>query len=146
MNNNKNKYKIGVLVGSLRRGSYSKALANTLFELAPENLELKHIEIGDLPYYNDDLDGDTAPQSWTRLRTEIIGCDGFIFVTPEYNRSIGGAEKRAGRRIAPVWTEQMGRQDGRHCLLHDRLARRTCSRSRTAPAYGMPEYPAAPAP
>lgn len=95
MNNNKNKYKIGVLVGSLRRGSYSKALANTLFELAPENLELKHIEIGDLPYYNDDLDGDTAPQSWTRLRTEIIGCDGFIFVTPEYNRSIPAALKNA---------------------------------------------------
>ncbi len=89
------KLKIGVITGSLRRGSYSRAIANALFELAPEQLELRHVEIGDLPLYNEDLDEENVPEAWVRFRTELDRCDGFIFVTPEYNRSIPAAVKNA---------------------------------------------------
>jgi len=92
----KKKLLIGVIVGSLRRGAYSRAIANALCELAPEGLELKFVEIGDLPLYNEDLDEDNnVPGPYTRFRGEIAACDGFIFVTPEYNRSIPAALKNA---------------------------------------------------
>lgn len=92
----KNK-KIGVLAGSLRRDSYSKAVARALAGLAPDGLELKFIEIGDLPLYNEDLDDGEVPvpAPWARFRSELDACDGFIFVTPEYNRSIPAALKNA---------------------------------------------------
>lgn len=91
----KKKFAIGVIVGSLRHGSYSGAIANALFELAPDNLALRRIEIGDLPLYNEDLDEDNVPAAWARFRGEIEACDGFIFVTPEYNRSMPAAIKNA---------------------------------------------------
>lgn len=97
MENKSNNKKIGVLVGSLRRGSFSKAVARALTALAPDGLELKSIEIGDLPFYNEDLDGDDVPvpEQWARLRSELDACDGFIFVTPEYNRTFPPALKNA---------------------------------------------------
>jgi Predicted flavoprotein len=91
-----NNNKIGVLVGSLRKGSFSKSIANALVELAPEGFDFKLLEIGDLPLYNEDLDEDGAvPAPWQRLRDELDGSDGFLFVTPEYNRSIPAALKNA---------------------------------------------------
>ncbi len=88
-------YKIGVIVGSLRRGAYSRALARSLFESAPASLVLSEIEIGDLPHYNEDLETASPPQAWTRFRNQVMGCDGLLFVTPEYNRSMPGALKNA---------------------------------------------------
>ena len=87
-------YKVGVLVGSLRKGSYSRMLANTLIDIAPKNLEGQIIEIGDLPLYNEDLDKD-PPQQWTEIRDQVRGMDANLFVTPEYNRSVPGALKNA---------------------------------------------------
>lgn len=88
--------KIGVLAGSLRRDSYSKSVARALSGLTPEGLELVFIEIGDLPLYSEDLDvGSAVPAPWVRLRAEVGSCDGFLFVTPEYNRSIPAALKNA---------------------------------------------------
>ena len=97
MENKSSHKKIGVLVGSLRRGSFSKAIAHALIGLAPEGLALKFIEIGDLPLYNEDLDDGEVPvpEQWARLRSELDVCDGFIFVTPEYNRSFPAALKNA---------------------------------------------------
>lgn len=91
----KKKLQIGVIVGSLRKGAFSRSIANALIELAPESLELKFVEIGDLPLYNEDLDEDNVPEAWARFRGEIDACDGFIFVTPEYNRSFPAALKNA---------------------------------------------------
>ncbi|HEY0288960.1 MAG TPA: NAD(P)H-dependent oxidoreductase [Pseudomonas sp.] len=88
-------YTIAVIVGSLRKDSINRKVAHALAELAPSSLKLKIVEIGDLPLYNEDIDGETAPASYTRLRQELLSVDGFLFVTPEYNRSVPGALKNA---------------------------------------------------
>jgi NAD(P)H-dependent FMN reductase/ketosteroid isomerase-like protein len=85
---------IGVIVGSLRKASYSRRVAKALIDRAPENWACSIIEIDDLPLYNQDLD-DRPPQPWTRFRKEVAACDALLFVTPEYNRSIPGVLKNA---------------------------------------------------
>jgi chromate reductase len=88
------KYTIGVIVGSLRKESLNRQLANAIFKMAPADFTFKHIEIADLPLYNQDLDG-KQPESVNKLKQEIMQCQGLIFVTPEYNRSIPGVLKNA---------------------------------------------------
>ncbi len=86
--------KIGVLVGSLRKGSFNRMVANALEEVAPEGMSFTHIEYGDLPHFNQDLE-DTPPEQWVRFRDEVKAVDALLFVTPEYNRSIPGSFKNA---------------------------------------------------
>lgn len=87
---------IGVFVGSLRRASYSRAIAEAAASLAPASLRLRPIEIGDLPLYNQDFDDDgNVPETWLRFRSEVKALDGFLFVTPEYNRSVPAVLKNA---------------------------------------------------
>lgn len=87
---------IGIIVGSLRRESYSMAVAKAAASVAPEDLSISFIEIGDLAMYNQDLDDDgDAPESWNRFRSEVKELDGVLFVTPEYNRSVPAVIKNA---------------------------------------------------
>jgi chromate reductase len=83
-----------VIVGSLRKGSINRMVANTLIELAPADLKLGIVEIGQLQLYNQDLD-DRPPAEWTAFRERIAGSNAVLFVTPEYNRSIPAALKNA---------------------------------------------------
>lgn len=82
------KYTIGVVVGSARKGSINRKLADALAKLAGPDFELRNVRIDDLPLYNQDLDTDTPPESVARLRGEVRALDGFLFVTPEYNRTL----------------------------------------------------------
>lgn len=87
---------IGLFVGSLRKESFSKKIANAIVELAPDNLEFKMIEIRELPLYNQDLDDENkAPAAWVAFREQVNGMDGLLFVTPEHNRSYPSAIKNA---------------------------------------------------
>lgn len=86
--------KIAVIAGSLRKGSYNRKMARMLMALAPESLDCELVEIGGLPFYNQDLDGD-PPSAWTEFRERIRKSDGVLFVTPEYNRSVPGVLKNA---------------------------------------------------
>lgn len=87
---------IGIIVGSLRRDSYSRAVAKAAASLAPAELSMRFIEIGDLPMFNQDFDDDgNTPESWVKFRSEIKTLDGFLFVTPEYNRSVPAVLKNA---------------------------------------------------
>ena len=90
-------HKIAVVIGSLRKDSYSRKVAKELIALAPASLEFEIVEIGELPIYNQDLEehGATAPQAWTQFRQRIAACQGVLFCTPEYNRSVPGALKNA---------------------------------------------------
>jgi len=85
---------VAVIVGSLRKGSINRMVANTLIELAPADLKLDIVEIGQLQLYNQDLD-DRPPAEWTAFRERIAGSNAVLFVTPEYNRSIPAALKNA---------------------------------------------------
>lgn len=85
---------IAVIVGSLRRDSFNRKLANVMAKLAPSDFSFKHLEIGDLPLYNQDEDANPA-ESVKRLKNEIKAAHGLMFVTPEYNRSMPGVLKNA---------------------------------------------------
>jgi len=91
-----NNKKIGIFVGSLRRGSFSRSIAKAAVSLSPAELEFRFINIGDLPLYNQDFDDDgQLPKSYELFRNEVAELDGFLFVTPEYNRSIPAVLKNA---------------------------------------------------
>jgi chromate reductase, NAD(P)H dehydrogenase (quinone) len=86
--------KIAVITGSLRRDSFNRKLGTGLAKLAPAGCKFHHVEIGDLPLYNQDDDTAQAP-CVLRLKAEIAAADGLLFITPEYNRSIPGVLKNA---------------------------------------------------
>ena len=69
--------------------------ANVAAALAPASLELKQVEIGDLPFYNEDLENANAPAPWASFRQAIKNSDALLFVTPEYNRSVPAVLKNA---------------------------------------------------
>ena len=87
-------YQIAVIVGSLRRDSINRKLADALLRLAPSQLHFKSLAIGELPLYNQDDDERPAPAVQT-LRGEIAAAQGLLFVTPEYHRSMPGVLKNA---------------------------------------------------
>src|SRR5216683_6728554 len=102
-----------VLVGSLRKASINGMLANALMSLAPSSMKLETAEIGQLPFFNQDLETDSSPAPWTAFRQRIKAADAVLFVTPEYNRSVPAALKNAldvGSRPygSSVWDRKPG--------------------------------------
>jgi chromate reductase len=87
-------YQIAVVVGSLRKESFNRALANAIVKLAPSEFTFTQVEIGDLPLYNQDDDANPVA-AVKRLKSEIAAAQGVLFVTPEYNRSFPGVLKNA---------------------------------------------------
>jgi chromate reductase len=87
-------YRIAVVVGSLRRASFNRLLANAIAKLAPAELSFQPLRIDDLPLYNQDDDARPADPV-KRLKSEIAAANGLLFVTPEYNRSLPGVLKNA---------------------------------------------------
>lgn len=85
---------VAVLVGSLRKQSINRKVALALAELAPANLKLNIVEIGDLPLYNEDID-ETPPAAYSTFREQVRSSDAVLFVTPEYNRSVPAPLKNA---------------------------------------------------
>ncbi|MCK9686160.1 NADPH-dependent FMN reductase [Scleromatobacter humisilvae] len=85
--------RIAVIVGSLRKDSFNRKLADALPGLA-SGVEFTQLRIDDLPPYNQDDDA-TPAESVKRLKGEIAAASGLIFVTPEYNRSMPGVLKNA---------------------------------------------------
>jgi len=89
-------YKIAIVVGSLREGSFNRRVAQSLCAFAGDRLNCDIVEIGDLPLYNQDYDAlPEQPAAYTRFRDEIRAADGVLFVSPEYNRGIPGVLKNA---------------------------------------------------
>jgi chromate reductase, NAD(P)H dehydrogenase (quinone) len=87
-------FTLGYFVGSLAKESINRKLANALVRLAPAELQMREIPIGDLPLYSYDYDADYPPAG-RALKDAIAAVDAVLFVTPEYNRSIPGALKNA---------------------------------------------------
>ena len=86
--------KVAVIVGSLRKGSVNRVFAEALAKLARPRLDLQIVEIGDLPLYNQDLEGD-LPASVQRFKREVESADAVLFVTPEFTRTFSAALKNA---------------------------------------------------
>ena len=86
--------KIVVIVGSIRRDSINRKLAEALTKLAKPGTQFTFSRIDDLPLFSQDLEP-SPPASVIRLRQEVQAADGVLIVTPEYNRSIPGVLKNA---------------------------------------------------
>ena len=87
-------YKIAVVVGSLRKDSFNRKMADAIEKLAPSEFTFHKVRIDDLPLYNQDDDTHQA-ESVKRMKDEIKDAQGLLFITPEYNRSIPGVLKNA---------------------------------------------------
>ncbi|MFC5824130.1 NADPH-dependent FMN reductase [Nonomuraea insulae] len=87
-------YDVGYIVGSLSQKSINRTLALALSRLAPPELRLTEIPIGELPLYNHDHDPN-YPAVAQEFKDAIKASDALLFVTPEYNRSVPGALKNA---------------------------------------------------
>lgn len=97
-----NKSKIAVIVGSTRRDSINRKLAQALVKLGEDQLAFTFVEIADLPLYSQDLEAD-LPASVSRMKAQIEAADGILIVTPEHNRSIPAALKNAIDWAARPW-------------------------------------------
>jgi chromate reductase len=87
-------FTVGYFVGSLARASINRKLALALTRLAPSELRMREIPIGELPLYSYDYDADYPPPA-RALKEAIAAVDAVLFVTPEYNRSLPGGLKNA---------------------------------------------------
>ena len=87
-------YRVGYLVGSLAKGSINRKLAKALVRLAPTELAMTEVGFADLPLYSYDYDADFPPAA-RAFKAALAAQEAFIFVTPEYNRSIPGGLKNA---------------------------------------------------
>ncbi len=88
--------KIAVIVGSLRRDSVNRKMAQVMIGMAPVSYTMDIIDIAMLPLYNQDLEEDgKIPPAWTEFREKMKNYEAFLFVTPEYNRSVPGVLKNA---------------------------------------------------
>jgi chromate reductase len=87
---------VAVVIGSLRRNSFSRRIARVAIGLASSRLVMEIVEIGELPLYNEDIEvAPASPLSWLAFRDRIRQADGVLFVTPEYNRSVPGVLKNS---------------------------------------------------
>ena len=86
---------VAVIVGSLRKESFTRKVALAIGELAPSSLKLSIVEIRDLQLYDQDLDGEAPPAAWVAFRDRVRRADAVLFATPEYNRSVPGVLKNA---------------------------------------------------
>lgn len=101
-----NMTKYGVIVGSIRKNSYSKGVADAIVAGLPEDAEVTYLNIAKLPLYNQDYD-EASPVEYTEFRNAVAAQDAIIFVTPEHNRSIPAALKNALDVASRPWGQSV---------------------------------------
>ena len=87
-------HNVVVIVGSLRKESFSLKIANALAQLAPDTVKLNVVTLNDISFFNQDLEA-APPADWLAFREKLQKSSGVLFVTPKYNRSIPGVLKNA---------------------------------------------------
>jgi chromate reductase len=88
------KVRILGFAGSLRNGSYNRALLRAAIELAPEQATIEPFDLSDIPPFNADTEQKPAP-AVVDFKARIKAADAILIVTPEYNFSIPGVLKNA---------------------------------------------------
>jgi chromate reductase len=86
--------KILGFVGSLRKGSYNKALMRAAVALAPDDAAIEVFDLEGIPPFNQDLESQ-PPQTVKAFKAEIRKADAILIATPEYNYSVPGVLKNA---------------------------------------------------
>ncbi|MBZ5733106.1 NAD(P)H-dependent oxidoreductase [Nocardioides sp. TRM66260-LWL] len=78
--------RVALLLGSLRTDSVNRKIAELLRDQAPEGVEVSIVEgLERLPFYNEELDGETVPAEVASVREAVASADRILAVTPEYN-------------------------------------------------------------
>jgi len=121
--------------GSLRSGSYSNAVLETLGEKFAGRADLEIYDLRPIPLYDQDFEGEKRPEPVKRLLAAIAGSDGLVLCAPEFNHSIPGVLKNAlDWASRPAFTSVMaykpvaimatsrGALGGARCLEHMRVA------------------------
>jgi chromate reductase, NAD(P)H dehydrogenase (quinone) len=85
---------VAIIVGSNRRESINRKLAQALAKLAAKDFDASIVPIDDLPMFNQDNEGD-LPAEVVRFKNELGSADGVLIVTPEHDRSIPAVLKNA---------------------------------------------------
>ena len=80
--------RIVAFAGSLRRGSFNRALIHAALDLTPDGMTIEPIEIGELPFYNADVEAEGDPPSVAAFKAALRQADGILIATPEYNDGI----------------------------------------------------------
>src|SRR5579884_2278717 len=125
--------------GSLRAGSYSNAVLETLRERFAGLAALEVYDLAPIPLYNQDLEGDRRPPAVKKMLADIAAADGLVLCAPEYNHSIPGVLKNAidwasrpafqsvlaWKPVALMATSR-GPLGGARCLEHMRVALDSC--------------------
>jgi chromate reductase len=84
------------MMGSFRRASYSRAVANYAASALPQDYRAVFLPLNELPLFNQDYDDDDkTPDAWLRFREQVAALDAVLFVTPEHNRSFPAVLKNA---------------------------------------------------
>lgn len=101
---------IALIIGSLRKESINRKFAEFIASQMPDNVDIKEVNIADLPLYNQDYD-DTTIDSYERVRQQLKDADAVLIVTPEHNRTMPAALKNVidiGSRpyTENVWTHK----------------------------------------
>jgi chromate reductase, NAD(P)H dehydrogenase (quinone) len=81
-------HRVVAFAGSLRRGSFNRALIRAARHLAPQGMSIELIEIGGLPFYNADLEAEGDPAAVAAFKSSVEQADGVLIATPEYNDGI----------------------------------------------------------
>ncbi|MDX1393638.1 MAG: NADPH-dependent FMN reductase [Gemmatimonadota bacterium] len=83
------------LAGSLREGSFNRALLRAAIELADERIEAEVFDLRDMPFYNRDVEDRGDPEPVTALKEAVRSADLVVIATPEYNQSLPAVTKNA---------------------------------------------------
>ncbi len=87
---NKKPFRILAVAGSLRQGSYNRGLLRAAQELAPEWVEVRFFDIGQLPFFNEDVEAAGDPDPVRRFKEAIAASNAVLIATPEYNGAVPG--------------------------------------------------------
>lgn len=102
MTNPASKPVLAVIVGSNRRESINRKLAQALVRLGAGQFDANFVRIDDLPMYNQDLEA-SLPADVVRFKDQLASADGVLIVTPEHDRSIPAVLKNAVDWGARPW-------------------------------------------
>lgn len=84
---------VAAFAGSLRKGSYNRALLRAAAEETPEGMTIEILPIDDIPLYNQDVEQQGFPEPVVALKDAVGRADGLIIATPEYNHGVPGVTK-----------------------------------------------------
>jgi len=83
-------FRILAVAGSLRQGSYNRGLLRAAEALAPDGVEVRFFDIGQLPFFNQDVEAAGDPEPVQRFKDAIASSNAVLIATPEYNGAVPG--------------------------------------------------------